>query len=211
MTRRAQDGLTMIEEAQSSHDNEERWPLAQAVAWIATRSFEVTERFRGSHVEWLDDYLLAFRTPQGNLPRGASAGEAFNQICAKLMNGELVGRATRVVMRYEIILAIQGFPRHRVVEGETAQPDLKFPPQDDRSLIGRLSPLPRSMDFKEKPAPDDTTGLEWRNVSLARSDVVGLWPTAVRFKHSPGPVAVVWGRGKSCAGPASDRARIFDA
>ena len=35
--------------------------------------------------------------------------------------------------------------------------------------------------------------------------------TAVRFKHSPGPVAVVWGRGKSCAGPASDRARIFDA
>jgi len=76
----------------------DQWPLVPALTWIATRSLKYTEAFADRDV-FDADALLAVARPECGLPHGNNYGEAFHDLCRKISEGKIHGRADRLKWR----------------------------------------------------------------------------------------------------------------
>ena len=171
--------------------DDDQWPLVPALTWIATRSLEYAEAFADRDVFDADALLHLARGGSG-LPPGNNFGEAFNDLCRKIAEGKICGRADRLKWR---------IPR----EHEAAEPDqyfalapppevdqaCDFRPQEKKNWMRAGDPHLNLQDFTfhdgdcltpkgtgyGSPNPDGSrVRWSWRGATFARDDLFKLWP-----------------------------------
>jgi hypothetical protein len=153
---------------------DDRWTFTNVLMWIATRSFIRTENNGATYVEWIDRNLVDMRGSWLFLPPGPTATDADADLWARLERGEIAARASRVLLTYS--LSFEHGLRIRELIDEKVENQIGFQPPNDCGLLRRLEKIPESMNFRERPAPNPTQEIDWRDLTFARSDVLRLWP-----------------------------------
>ncbi|MFO1118129.1 MAG: hypothetical protein U1E28_20875 [Beijerinckiaceae bacterium] len=143
-----------------------RWPLAAVLVWIVTRDEYCASHCADMSVDACDTWLEIKRTHFG-LRAGASASDAWSgELVPALDDGKLRASATRAVVNR---LGVE-----QVTTG------LEFPPVDQRyAASGHYLAETDKRDRSVLRPNGGNFAHEWteyRELSLARRDVLSLWP-----------------------------------
>jgi hypothetical protein len=170
---------------------DDHWPLVAALTWIATRSLKFTEAFVSREIADADQLLWLARM-EGDLLHGLTYRDAFGEICRKIDEGKIRGKADKlkwvIPPENETLEPAQYFslaPAPEVVEA------CDFRPQDLKNrMIAGGAPLhfgdfvfhdgdcltPKGSGYGS-PNPDGSrVRWSWRGATFARDDLLALWP-----------------------------------
>jgi hypothetical protein len=149
--------------------DDERWPYMAVLVWIATRSFQITEKQALRTFLWVDGILALKKADVGYWPLIDSATNAKLKLSDALTAGDLSGRATNFT--YEG----KSSPSFELFSKDT-EADCEFPPAEDRGLLRKLEDCGYAPGLLEKPIKGQARAVEWRDLTFARADVLRLWP-----------------------------------
>ena len=184
--------------------DDEQWPLAATLTWIATRSLVFTREYAQQDV-LNADALVALARQDAGVPPGPNFDSAFDELCGKIVAGDVRAHADR--LKWQIPLEHEAAAPDRYFE-LAPPPDIergvKFKPQAFNNLnLAGDRPL-RLRDFmfhdgdcltakgsgRGSPEPDGARiRWGWRNPSFARSHLLKAWPDW--------PVFAAWKKAKS--------------